>query len=417
MNPRLPTALALVAASGLASAASLEAQAPSVTISSYGEILYRRFGYGPNQNLPNGSEPDSRAEMDVRRFNLAFTSIFGDGLTFDAEVEFEHGGTGSALELEYDEFGEYEFESESGGEVQLEQIHLTKVFSPAFGLQAGEILVPVGLTNSYHIPIQYFGTTRPESETALIPLTWHEKGVAALGRLGALAYRVQVVNGLDSTGFSSRSWIVEGKQQKFETVRATDLALAGQLEYSGVTGLVLGVSAYRGNTTGNRPKDDMAGVDAHVTIGAAHASYLSGPFIARANVLYGTLENADLVSARNASLSRNIQSPRTPVGSAAFGWGVEAGYDVGRFLSLERPVRLIPFVRYEAYDPMYRTDAGVFDVPRLEASVLTLGADLFVTNGVVLKTDYSMRTVGRGRFNDENTFSLSLAYARTLLGG
>jgi hypothetical protein len=187
MHPRLSTALALVAASGLASAASVEAQAPSVTISSYGEFLYQHFDYGPNQNLPDGSEPDSRAEMDVRRFNLALTSIFGNGLTFDAEVEFEHGGTGSALELEYDEFGEYEFESEAGGEVQLEQIHLTKVFSPAFALRAGEILVPVGLTNRYHIPIQYFGTIRPESETALIPLTWHEKGVAGVGPGGAVA--------------------------------------------------------------------------------------------------------------------------------------------------------------------------------------------------------------------------------------
>lgn len=402
---------------GLASSAQAQGPAPSLDIDAYGEILYQRFDYGPNQNLPNGSEPDSRATMDLRRFNLSFTSVFDEGLTFKVEIEFEHGGTGSALELEYEEFGEYEFEVEKGGEVQLEQLHLTKVFSPAFALQAGQILVPVGLTNIYHNPVRYLGAVRPESESELIPLTWQEMGLAAFGRIGRLNYRVQAVNALNSTGFSSRNWIVEGKQQKFEAVKATDLALAGQIEYVGVPGLVVGASGYRGNTTGNRPKEDMEDVAAPVTIGAVHASYRTAALIARAGYLYGTLENADVVSARNASLSRNIQSPRTPVARAARGWGVEVGYDVANLVAESQSFRLIPFLRYEAYDPMHQTDEAVFDVPRFDNSVLTFGANVFVSRGVVVKADYAMRTVGRGRYRDENTFSIALAFARTLFTG
>ena len=400
---------------GLTGAA--QGQGPAFNINAYGELLYQYYDYGPNQNLPNGSEPDSRALMDLRRFNLSFTSIFDEGLTFDVEIEFEHGGTGSALELEYEEFGEYEFEVEKGGEVQLEQLHLTKVFSPAFALQAGEILVPVGLTNTYHIPIQYLGTVRPESENELIPITWHEMGLAAFGRVGQLSYRLQAVNALNSTGFSSRNWITEGKQQKFEGVKATDLAVAGHLEYFGIPGLAIGVSGYRGDTTGNRPKEDMEGVDAPVTIGAAHASYRTAGLIARAGYLYGRLENADLVSQRNASLSRFIQSPRTPVASAARGWGVEVGYDVAPLFRESPTLRLIPFAHYEAYDPMHETDEGVFDVPRFDNSVLTFGANVFLNPGVVVKADYAMRTVGRGRYRDENTFSIALAFARTLFTG
>ena len=407
-------ALALIQL-GIACAA--QAQSPAFNINAYGEFLYQYYDYGPNQNLPNGSEPDSRALMDLRRFNLSFTSTFDEGLTFDVEIEFEHGGTGSALELEYEEFGEYELEIEKGGEVQLEQLHLTKVFSPAFALQAGEILVPVGLTNTYHIPIQYLGTVRPESENVLIPVTWHEMGLAAFGRLGQLNYRVQAVNALNSTGFSSRNWIVEGKQQKFEGVKATDLAFAGHLEYFGIPDLAIGVSGYRGNTTGNRPKKDMEGVDAPVTIGAVHASYRAAGLIARAGYLYGTLENADLVSQRNASLSRFIQSPRTPVASAAQGWGVEVGYDVAPFFAGSPTLRFIPFMRYEAYDPMHETDEAVFDVPRFDNSVLTFGANVFVSPGVVMKADYAMRTVGHGRYRDENTFSVALAFAKTLFTG
>ncbi len=413
----LPSMAVALIQIGMASSVRAQGASPSLNINAYGEVLYQRFDYGPNQNLPNGSEPDSRATMDLRRFNLSFTSVFDEGLTFDVEIEFEHGGTGSALELEYEEFGEFEFEVEKGGEVQLEQLHLTKVFSPTFGLQAGEILVPVGLTNTYHIPIQYLGAVRPESESELIPITWHEMGLAAFGRVGQLNYRIQAVNGLNSTGFSSRNWIVEGKQQKFEAVKATDLAVAGQIEYFGIPGLAIGVSGYRGNTTGNRPKKDMPGVDAPVTIGAVHASYRTAALIARAGYLYGMLENADVVSARNASLSRNIQSPRTPVGRVARGWGTEVGYDVASLLGEWPTLRLIPFAHYEAYDPMHRTDEAVFDVPRFENSVLTLGANAFVNPGVVVKVDYAMRTVGRGRFRDENTFSIALAFARTLFSG
>ncbi|MEM7417276.1 MAG: hypothetical protein AAF389_17365 [Gemmatimonadota bacterium] len=405
---------------GLFAAVVLFADRPALaaqdlfTIDGYGEFLYQRFDYGPNQNLPNGSEPDSRAATDIRRFNLGFESRFTDDLTFSLEVEFEHGGTGSALELEYEEFGEFEFEVEKGGEVQLERIHLTRHFSPAFNVRLGEILVPVGLTNSYHVPTEYLGTMRPESESNIIPLTWHETGVAAFGVVRGVRYRVQVVNGLDATGFSSRNWIVEGKQQKFESSIATDLGFAARLEASPMTGLTVGVSGYRGNSTGNRPKNDMEGIDGKVTIGAAHALFRSGPLVARAGVLHGRLQNSALISARNAGLSRNIQSPRTPVGSAALGWSVEAGVDVGPWLDPEGGTRLVPFARYERYDPMHDTADAVFDVPRFETAVATVGISWFWTSGVAFKADYSMREVGRGAFNDENTFTLALAFAETL---
>ena len=316
--------------------------------------------------------------------------------------------------MEYEEFGEFEFEVEKGGEVQLEQIHLTKTFSPALNVRIGEIMVPIGLTNSYHSPTEYLGSVRPESEENLIPNTWHERGVAAFGTIRDFGYLVQVVNGLDSTGFSSRNWIIEGKQQKFEQSIATDLAIAGRLQYSPLPGLTLGASAYRGNTTRNRPKKDMEGVDGHVTIGAGHLVYGGRRLQVRAGFLHGTLENSDLISARNASISRFIQSPRTPVGSAARAWSTEVGYDVGPLLLPDDGSRLLPFVRYERYDPMYETERGVFDVPRFDNSVTTFGAAYFLKEGVVLKADYSMRKVGRGTYNDENTFTLALAFAESL---
>ena len=81
-----PVATALLAM-GLPAVAA--AQGPSLNINAYAELIYQRFDYGPNQNLPNGSEPDSRAEVDLRRFNLSFTSKIDETLTFDVEIEFE----------------------------------------------------------------------------------------------------------------------------------------------------------------------------------------------------------------------------------------------------------------------------------------------------------------------------------------
>ena len=61
----------------------------------------------------------------VAVIGLLVTLLFGFGITqleFEAEVELEHGGTGTSLELDYEEFGEFEQEVSKGGEVALEEI-------------------------------------------------------------------------------------------------------------------------------------------------------------------------------------------------------------------------------------------------------------------------------------------------------
>lgn len=139
--------------------------------------------------------------MDVQRFVLEFTQDLAPDLGFEVEIEFEHGGTGAAMELEYEEFGEFETEVEKGGEVALEQLHLTKPVSPALNVRLGHFVVPVGAVNAHHLPHGYFGTVRPEGETSLVPVVWHETGAEVFGDVGDFRYRLQLVNGLDSTGF------------------------------------------------------------------------------------------------------------------------------------------------------------------------------------------------------------------------
>ena len=67
-------------------------------------------GYGMNRfyGHPEGSPKETRATISIPRFVLALDYKFSPKWIVGAEIEFESGGTGTALELEKAENGEYE---------------------------------------------------------------------------------------------------------------------------------------------------------------------------------------------------------------------------------------------------------------------------------------------------------------------
>ena len=280
------------------------------------------------------------------------------------EIEFENGGTGATMEIEHNkEGGEIETEIEKGGEVALEQLHITKHFSNAFNLRIGHMIVPVGLTNSHHEPTLFFGTVRPESETAILPSTWHETGIAVLGYLGDFRYEAMLVSGLDPNGFSSENWIGSGRQKIFEVSKMTNPAVAARVEYSGIRNLRLAVSGYCGNTAKNSSKPyAMSGVKGTVAIGSFDAQYLGRNLIARANFVYGTVSDAKAIYDINRKYFNNTGYPITPFGKAAMAYGAEVGYDVLSWANTRN--RLFPFVRWEYYNTGQKIDRGAQELPR-----------------------------------------------------
>ena len=384
---------------------------PRIKLTGYGELIYSHFDYGPDQkSSPTGSPPDSRAIIDVTRLALELETHLLHGVEFETEVEIEHGGTGGALEIEYEEFGEYETEVEKGGEVVLEELFIEREFSDAFNIRLGHFYVAVGLTTEQYHPTDFFGARRPESETSVIPAIWHETGIEISGHGDRLSYQIQLVNGLDATGFSSQNWIVGGHQTRFEEVRASNMALAGRLDYRLADGLTLGVSCYRGNSADNRPKPDMKGVDANISIFDVHAVLRYKRLRAQGMYLYGHLQNADIVSQRNRSLSNNLDVLRTPVASAAYASYIEAGVDILPTFTTRREDQLYVFFRFDSYDTMASVPTDFFDNPRFERAVYTLGVNYIMENAVVLKGDYAMRRLGASKFNGENTASFSVGF-------
>ena len=133
-------------------------------VGGYGEAVASFKDYGINRYYgnPDGNTRDHRNTISIPRFVLAFDYKFTQKWILGAEIEFESGGTGSAMELENSENGEYETEMEKGGEVALEQFHITRLIHPAFNVRAGHMIVPVGLTNAHHEPVNFFGYIRKQ---------------------------------------------------------------------------------------------------------------------------------------------------------------------------------------------------------------------------------------------------------------
>ncbi len=380
------------------------AESTPFSVSGYGVINYAHYDWD--------MDPDRRAAVDVERLVVAPKYRINDYIRLEAELEIEHGGTGSTMEFDkFEEFGEFETEIEKGGEVIVEKLAAVFSFKPSFNLKVGHIIVPVGLVAKRHRPQHYFTTTRPEAEAHIIPTIWHETGVEVFGVLGNLNYQAQVINGLDSTGFSSRHWIVPGHQLRFETANAEAPAFVGRLDHVFNENAIIGISGYFGDTAANRPKPDVD-FDAYVGIASFHGFYEMNSVKIRGLLLWGTLQNAEELSRVNRSLSNNLNVKRTPIGSSALGFYLELGYDILSFIreTETSSQQLDVFARLDYYDTMARVESTRFDNPRWERTAWTFGLNYHVHPKLVFKGHYSLRRLAQDELNQENTFSLGLGF-------
>ena len=304
----------------------------------YGELVANFKDYGINRfyGHQEGNAKQKRNTISIPRFVLAFDYKFTPKWILGAEIEFEYGGTGTSYELENTENGEYETEVEKGGEVALEQFHITRLIVPAFNVRVGHLIVPVGLTNEHHEPINFFGSSRPEGEMTIIPCTWHETGIEFLGKFGkgygTFDYEAMIVTGLNANGFDRNNWVRKGKQGLFEGDKFTSPAYVARLNYTGVPGLRLGGSIYYcPNTGANADKlvtyDEIGRIP--VTIWSLDAQYTNKYVTARANYLSGNIAHADQLGAKNGKLSNKSGYSRlTPIAKRAVSYNAEVGVNL-----------------------------------------------------------------------------------------
>lgn len=389
-----------------------------LSIGGYGEAVMTRNFY--SDNYLRYSTPDAYKGLSHGRFDLPHVVIFlgydfGKGWSMGSEIEFEHGGTESAVEIEEEEAGEYEKEIERGGEVALEQFWIQKSFMPQLNVRAGMLVVPVGQTNAHHMPTEFFGVYRPEGENTIMPCTWHEVGISLWGKAGKWRYEAMLLPGLDSDRFGNKGWIHDGAGSPYEFKIANKYAAAVRVDNTSVPGLRMSLSGYIGDSFRNTlyPTDGKKVENIHgtVAIGSFDFAYSRHNIVARGHFDYGHLSDAKAITDFNMSMSKNSISKRQRVGSAAIATGIEAGYNILGLIPTYATTskRLFVFGRYDYYDSQYKMerDPKHYWCGRQRVAA---GINYYPLPQIVVKGEYAVGILD-SRYNNEPSVSLGIAYS------
>lgn len=359
---------ALAVTSSLTATAQEAKKSGRLSIGGYGEAVMTRNFYSQSFNrykMPaTYANDDSHGRFDLPHVCLNIGYDFGKGWSMGSEIEFEHGGTGSAVEIEAEEAGEYEAEVEKGGEVNLEQFWVNKAFwGGKVNIKAGEIIVPVGYSNARHEPNQFFTVYRPEGEATIMPNTWHQVGLSVWGRVKDWRYEAMLLSGLNSESFTAEDFAHYGSTSPYEFKVANNYAGAFRLDNYSLKGLRVGLSGYYGYSFRNTlrtPGTKYEDVTGALAIVALDFTLNRWNWIVRGNIDYAHLDNADEISAYNqANWTHHKYQDGNPhhytnIGSNALAYAVEAGYNVFSQIPSLRDAgeKLYAFGRFEHYNTM-----------------------------------------------------------------
>jgi hypothetical protein len=389
----------------------------------YGELGFSYFNFSENQNRPGGAQRDHRLGFDTTRFTAAVEGKMPGGIEFEAELEIEHGGAGVAKEVEFEEFGEFETEIERGGEVNLEEMYIKRSIG-RFTFGVGRFYVAVG--NRFHRfrPDHYLGAARNEAETALLSSHWNELGAEVSAIWPGIKATLQIVNGLDSTGFSSKTWVTGGHQGRFETVRASNVAAVARFDFKPNDTFEIGASVYAGGSNRNRPKADLVndcpadeskvapcGYPASTAVIAdIHGAWNFAGFRGQAVAIFGHLSGAAKISDRNTRLPNELGVERTPVADNAAAVSAELGYDIAPALKFCDDNQLEPYLRFDYYDTMVAVRQDLFDNKRFDRRIFTVGVGHTFKKVVTSKLEVAHRRFGSASLRPETAVNLSFGF-------
>lgn len=348
-----------------------------LAIGGYGEAIYT------NQTSDKGKKSD---QFDAQRLVMYLGYKFSDNIILNNEIEFEHATTGEGAEVK--------------GEVSVEFSQLDFLLHPAANIRAGLMLMPMGFINEIHEPLFFHGNYRPEVERRIIPSTWREMGAGLFGEpLPGLQYRVYAVNGLNADGFASNGW--RDARQGGSKAKADDFAVTGRVDYSPnfVPGLLVGGSAYMGNS-GQNQKFDGAKKDFFTQLYEGHLQWHYKGFEFRSLGAWGHLDNADALSAAKGET----------IGNSTFGWYTETAYNLMPHLMPTSNQYLAPFVRYERFDTIASAPTGFGDDPSQNKEIYQAGLTFKPFRNIAIKADYRNISARQGKPADELNLGLGFIF-------
>ncbi|WP_418868794.1 hypothetical protein [Segatella hominis] len=420
MSAALVAGLATASAQTVAADSVMQhANGKRLSVGGYGEVAMSRNFYSDHvsrYSLADEHKNDpSHGRFDIPHAVIYLGYDFGKGWTMGTEIEFEHGGVGMAYEKEDEEGGEWEQEVEKGGEVELEQFWIQKSFGRWANIKAGHIVVPVGLNNAYHEPLNFFTVYRPEGENTVLPSTWHQTGISFWGKTKGWRYELQFLAGLNSDNFTNTGWINKGPGTPTEGEIATKYGTALRIDNYCIKGLRIGLSGYYGHAIGNSYPNNKDGAESKykgvVAIGAIDFTYNNYNWIVRGQADYGYLSDAKQLKYFTNRL--NGLSPfhhSAFVSKNAFAYGIEAGYNI--FSQIEKlrqdNQKLYLFGRYEHYNPYAsKTKNTSYDYTNVQR--MAVGINYYPVKQIVVKAEYSHRFL-KSQYNNEPAINIGVAY-------
>ena len=324
--------------SGLGAAASKVYYSKSpLSIGGYGEMYYAN----------TTKDGTTSSVIDVYRFVPYIGYKFSDNIILNTEIEFEHGGSKQSSNADL-----------SGGYVIMEFMYLDFLFNDNLNARIGNMLLPMGLVNERHEPTLFTTVQRPSTEKYLIPSTWSENGIMAYGNIiDGLVYKAGIFTSLN-TDTDTKSWIRNGRAGTLKQ-KNPNIAYTARVDYTGLTGLLLGASVYG--------QDNLLMTD-------VHADY-------KVNGLrvYG------LYTQTTRSNATDFNATTAP--ESAQGGYVNLSYDV--LATTNSKYSLPVFVQYENVNTT-ATAAGTAPVTTSAVGTTTVGLNFFPHEQVVLKVDYAM---------------------------
>lgn len=368
-TPSVPAAAAGTAATGRAAP-----DGTTVDWFGYGELSYSR----PTDD-PSGTT------ADVGRFVLGASYRFDDRTRFISEVEIEHAVASA----------------DDAGEVEVEQAWIERELSDTIYAKAGLFLIPSGMLNEAHEPTRYYGVFRNFVETTIIPTTWREIGVAVEGNTAAgWRWDVGLTTGHDLSKWDATS--AEGLESPLGAIhqegvlaRAGDLSAFGALNYTGIPGLRVGASVVHGDVSQGQPGFD----DNKLLLWEGHVRWTPGAWDLSALYARGHISNT-------AAVNLTLVGNPVLIPESFYGWYAQAAY----IATLPNSWTLAPFARVERVNTgagYAFIGAGLTPAALQAEEITTLGVNLNITSGVVLKLDYQMFDLNP----DADRVDLGLGYA------
>ncbi|MDE2370935.1 MAG: porin [Burkholderiales bacterium] len=333
------------------------------------------------------------AQADLARAVFGIGYQFNADTRFNSEYEIEHAVTSAG----------------DAGEFEVEQFYIERALGPDMSLQVGLLLMPMGFLNENHEPTHFYGVQRNFVETLIIPSTWREGGVKLGGTTAAgLRWSLGLTTAPDVAKWDFTPEFVpyrtalelenngigplQATHQELSLARGRNLGQFVALDYLGVNALRLGASAF----TGQAGRVAAGLPEQRTTLWEAHGRWNPGAWQLSALVAQGTISNT-------GPANRLFPGSAHPMPARFDGWLVEAAYDR---LWQSGDWRLAPFARYERYDlsaaydglapgfgsrptaPLPTADGGTAYYPYAQDRVATMGAHLYLTQGIVFKVDY-----------------------------